>query len=261
LYVGVLALVWIAAVSLVRSRTPRSRPAAVSPASADLPAESFAVGFTRAFLTYSASSPGGHERQLAPYLGDSSSLDGDAGMQLPSQGSDQVQFAQVAASHPGSGGTTYVVQAATTADGTVYLAVTVATGSSGAVNLVGEPALVGAPALAAAAASPSDAGQQVTDAGLTGVVDRALTNFLEGKAGDLQSDLPNGVSIATPTTVLGQIQVGQIDWLTQGRSVGVDVQATDRAGAQFDLKYTVGGTRQPVPGGARWFVTGIQTTR
>jgi len=178
---------------------------------------------------------------------------------LPIRGSDRVTSAQVVSQHQAAGGTAYTVEADTTADGAVYLAVTVAR-HAGALRLVGEPALVGPPRVSAAVQDPaSEGGRQVSDGAVTSVVTRGLTNYLNGNQQNLQSDLATGVSVTVPTMALSQIQVGQIDWLAQGHSVGVSVQANDRSGATYTLHYTVALERQPSPGGSRWFISGINS--
>jgi hypothetical protein len=166
----------------------------------------------------------------------------------------------VIAQGPGAGGTRYTVQADTSADGTVYLAVTVTRSASGALELVGAPAVVGAPRIAGAVADPSQNGQQVSNPALSTVINRALTNYLQGDSQDLQPDLAGGVSVSVPDTPLSRIQVGQIAWLEQGRSVGVDVQASDRSGATYTLHYTISLVEQPsAGGGSRWFVSSIES--
>jgi hypothetical protein len=114
--------------------------------------------------------------------------------------------------------------------------------------------------IAGPVADPSANGQEVSDPAVSTVVSRALTNYLEGDGQDLQPDLAGGVSLSVPDTPLGRIQVGQIAWLDQGRSVGVDVQASDRSGAAYTLHYTISLVEQPsAGGGSRWFVSSIES--
>jgi hypothetical protein len=257
----------IAVAAIVRVALPPApapRPAPPPPPATpgtDLSAEGFAVDFARAYLTYDAASPQARETLLAPFVGQgSSALDQDAGVQLPDQGSDRVRFAQVVAQGPGAGGTRYTVQADTSADGTMYLAVTVTRSTSGALELVGTPAVVGAPMIAGPVADPAQNGQQVSDPAVSTVVSRAVTHYLQGDGQDLQPDLANGTSVPVPNATLSRIQVEQIAWLDQGRSVGVDVQASDRAGATYTLHYTISLAQQPsAGGGSRWFVSSIES--
>jgi hypothetical protein len=257
-----VAIVAIVRAVLPNPSGPHPKPAPARPAgNNDLPAQSLAVEFTRAYLTYDASNPQERDQALASLVGqNSAALNQGAGVVLPIRGSDQVTSAQLASQRAGVGGTTYTVQADTTTDGVVYLAVTVAR-HAGALRLVGEPALVGPPRVSAAVQDPASAGdQQVSDGAVSAVVTRALTNYLKGNQPNLQSDLATGVSVTVPTMALSQIQIGQIDWLTQGHSVGVSVQANDKSGATYALHYTVALERQPSPGGSRWFVSGINST-
>jgi len=257
-----VAIVAIVRAVLPSPSAPRPTPAPVRPATnVDLPAQSLAVQFTQAYLTYNAADPGQRAQTLAALVGQNSpALNQAAGVALPSRGSDQVTFAQVVSAQPGAGGTAYTVQADTTTDGVVYLTVTVAR-HAGTLRLVGEPAFVGAPPVSAAVQDPASEGnRQVSDAAVSTVVTRALTNYLKDNQQNLQSDLATGVSVTVPTIALNQIQVGQIDWLTQGHSVGVNVQANDKSGATYTLHYTVALEQQPSPGGSRWFISGINST-
>jgi len=257
----------VAVVAIVRAvlpnpSGPQPKPAPIRPATGtDLPAQSLAVQFTQAYLSYDAADPQQRARALTALVGqNSSALNPAAGVVLPISGSDRVTSAQAVSERPAAGGTAYTVQADTTTDGVVYLAVTVASHGD-ALRLVGEPALVGPPDVAAAVQDPASQGdQQVSDGAVSTVVQRALTNFLKGNQQNLQSDLTTGASVTVPTMALSRIQIGQIDWLTQGRSVGVNVQASDRSGATYSLHYTVGLERQASPGGSRWFVSGINST-
>jgi hypothetical protein len=257
-----VAIIAIVRAVLPNPSGPRSKPAPVRATSnIDLPAQSLAVQFTQAYLTFSAANPQQREQALTSLVGKNSvALNQAAGVTLPIRGSDQVTAAQLVSQHPVAGGTAYTVQADTTTDGVVYLEVTVAR-QAGALRLVGEPALVGPPRVSAAVQDPASAADRlVSNSAVSTVVTRALTNYLKGNQQNLQSDLATGVSVTVPTMALGQIQVGQVDWLTQGRSVGVAVQATDKSGATYTLHYTVALEQQPAPGGSRWFISGIDST-
>ena len=257
-----VAIVAIVRAVLPNPSAPNPKPTPVRAAnSVDLPAQSLAVQFAETYLTYNAADPQQRDRALASIVGqNSSALNQAAGVALPSRGSDRVTSAQVVSQHPGAGGTAYTVQADTTTDGVAYLAVTVAR-HSGAVRLVGEPALVGPPQVSTAVQDPASVSdRQVSDAAIGTVVTRALTNYLKGNQQNLQSDLATGVSVTVPTMALSHIQVGQIDWLTEGHSVGVGVQAMDKSGATYTLHYTVALEQQPSPGGSRWFISGINSS-
>jgi hypothetical protein len=258
----------VAVVAIVRMALPSPAPRRVSaaPRSAgvDLAAGSFAVSFTRAYLSYSGAAPQRREARLAPFVGSGggAALDQDAGVQLPDQGSNEVVFAQLVSRQPGAGGDVYTVQADTSRDGIAYVAVTVARNGSGELEVVGEPAFVGPPPAAAAVQDPSQQSAQVSDGSVTSVVARALTNYLRGDQLDLQSDLASGVSVSVPPVALRSIEVGQASWVTHdagAATVGVDVQAADESGATYGLHYTVSLRRQPPSGAGRWFVSGIES--
>jgi hypothetical protein len=255
-----VAAVAIARILLPSAPPPRAALSAPRSAGVDLLAESFAVDFARAYLAYDASEPQQREALLAPFVGQAApSLDQQAGVQLPGQGSNRVTFAQVVAARTVPGGELYTVQADTTADGTTYLGVTVTRGASGALELVGEPAVLGPPAVAPAVPDPSQQGEQVSDPTVTAVVTRAITNYLRGDEQDLTSDLATGIQVSPPSTPLSGIEVGQINWLSQHSTeaqVGVDVQVSDRSGAAYGLHYTVSLERQS----SRWFVSGIDSS-
>jgi hypothetical protein len=250
----------VASVAIAHSLIGIARPArasAVSPSSSgvDVAAAAYATSFARAYLTYDSADPSGQPAAVAPFVGAGPQGPG-AGFTAPSSGSDSVSFAQVVGYQPAAGGgTLYTVQADTSRLGTVYLAVTVARGSGGALELVGEPALVGAPPVVSAVADPSQANLPVSDPGLTAVVTRALGDYLRGDSSDLQSDLATGVPVPSLPPPLSGVQVTRVAWQVPGRVVGADVQASDQAGAAYSLHYELSVIRQ-----GRWYVTAIEST-
>jgi hypothetical protein len=242
--------------SLIDLARPAARPQrAGRAATVDVGAAGYAVAFTRAYLSYDSADPQVQQAALGRFAG-AGPLGSGAGFTAPSSGSDSVGAAQVIGEEPApGGGQLYTVEADTTRLGTVYLGVTVARASSRALEVVGEPALVGAPASAPAVTDPSQANQPVSDPGLTGVVTRALGDYLRGDSSDLQSDLATGVPVPSLPPALAGVQVTRVAWQVAGRVVGADVQASDRAGAGYSLHYELSVVRQ-----GRWYVTAIESS-
>jgi hypothetical protein len=250
-----VALVAIAQSLLGIARTSRAADGPSPAAGVDVGAAAYAASFARAYLTYETGNPNGQQAALASFVG-TGPQGTAAGFTAPASGSDSVGVCQVVASAPAAGdGVLYTVQAQTSRWGTVYLAVTVARSSNGALELVGEPALVGAPPSVAAVADPSAANEPVSDPGLAAVVTRALSDYLRGDGNDLQADLATGVPVPNLPLPLTGVQVTRVAWQLPGRVVGADVQATDQAGGTYSLHYQLSVTRQ-----RRWFVTAIEST-
>jgi hypothetical protein len=253
------ALYAVALVAIVHSlagiASPRSPAAPLGrPAGTDVGAAAYAVSFARAYLTYDSSDPAAREAALGRFLG-RGAIDQDAGFTVPASGSSQVSLAQLVADHPvPGGGHVYTVEADTSRLGTLYLAVTVAR-VAGGLELVGEPALVGPPASAPAVADSSQANEQIADTGLIQVATRAITNYLRGDSTDLQSDLATGAAVSVPQLALQDIQVSRVAWQEPNTIVGVDVQATDRAGGTYSLHYELAVAKSD-----RSYVTAIEPT-
>jgi hypothetical protein len=250
-----VALVAIAH-TLIGLARPSARPETVNRAAAqDLGEAGYAVAFTRAYLSYDATNPAAQQGALGRFAG-TGPLGSGAGLTPPSSGSNSVAAAQVVGDQPAAGGgELYTVEADTTRLGTVYLAVTVARAGGGRLELVGEPALVGPPASASAVADPSQANQPISDPELTGVVTRALGDYLRGDSSDLESDLATGVPLPSLPPALASVHVTRVAWQVPGRAIGADVQASDRAGAGYSLHYELSVIRQ-----GRWYVTAIESS-
>jgi Conjugative transposon protein TcpC len=250
-----VALVAIAHSLLEIARPTRAATVSSGSSGLDAAAAAYATSFARAYLTYDSEDPSGQQAAVAPFVGAGPQGSG-AGFTPPSSGSDSVDFAQVVGWQPAAGGgTLYTVQADTSRLGTVYLAVTVARGGGGALELVGEPALVGAPAIASGVADPSQANLPVSDPGLAAVVTRALSDYLRGDSSDLQSDLATGVSVPSLPLALSGVQVTRVAWQVPGQVVGADVQASDQASGKYSLHYQLSVIRQ-----GRWYMTAIEST-
>lgn len=230
------------------------RPVIVRPSGSDPAASGFAVMFARAYLSYDSQNPSAREQALKPFIGGGGALDQDAGFAPPDSGSQQVSAAELVQSVPlGGGRQRFTVMALTSQAGTVCLAVTVGRDSTGALQLVGVPAFVGAPRTAPAAADPAANGDDVADPALKAVIARAIGNYLSGSSTELQADLAPNTAVSTSPHHLRLAQLERMTWAAPGQ-VGVDLQATDRTGATWELHYTLAVSRRD-----RWYLTAIET--
>jgi len=237
----------------------RTAPAA-SPR--DLAAEGFAQLFARRYLTWEANDPEAHQRALAPYTG--ASMEPGAGLQLPLQGEEQVQWTEVVQERvPAPGEHVYTVAAQTDTAGLLYLSVSVQRTASGVLRLAGYPAFVGAPASEPASASAGSAGaggvagggQELDEPALRTVVERALRNYLADAGGELAADLTATARVSLPTQPLRLETVQHIDSSAEGGdALTATVQATDAHGAHYTLAYDLDVAQ--VAG--RWEIAAIQ---
>jgi Conjugative transposon protein TcpC len=227
------------------STVPRAQPA-------DMAAESYAVLFARRYLTWSAAEPQSGANELQPFLGPG--MEPDAGLQLPANGSQQVEWAEVVqAREPEPNQHVYTVAAQTDAAGLLYLTVAVARTSAGVLGLAGYPALVGAPA--AGPAQLEAHLREVADPPLATVVERALRNYLGCEPGELAADLTAGARVSVPSMRLSLASVERLDWAPEGSSVLATVQARDARGVAYTLAYELDVAY--VQG--RWEVSAVQT--
>jgi hypothetical protein len=254
---GALCLVaaWGVAASARYAIAP-PRPLMLSPAPVDVrdvAAEGFAQLFARRYLTWSAADPAAHQSGLAPFVGDR--MDADAGLQPPASGSQRVLWTElVQARRVGPGEHVYTVAAETDTAGLLYLTVDVARGADRRLSLVGYPAFVGAPATGVADGSPDDRLRDVTDSELVTVVQRGLANYLGGAVSDLEADLSAGARVSLPGMALELQRVQQLRWSADGGSVLAVVDAADRRGALYTLRYALDVVRV----GGRWEISAVQ---
>jgi hypothetical protein len=238
------------AIAPPRAGSPASTVARAQPA--DRAAESYAVLFARRYLTWSAAEPQSGANGLQPFLGPG--MEPDAGLQLPANGSQQVEWAEVVqARQPEPDQHVYTVAAQTDAAGLLYLTVAVARTSAGVLALAGYPALVGAPA-----AGPAELDahlREVADPPLATVVERALRNYLGSEPGELAADLTAGARVSVPPMRLSLASVERLDWAPEGSSVLATVQARDARGVAYTLAYELDVAY--VQG--RWEVSAVQT--
>jgi hypothetical protein len=217
----------------------------------DRAAEGYAALFARRYLSWDARDPEAHRLALAPFVG--SSMEGEAGLQPPETGEQQVQWTQVVQVREAAPGEhLYTVAAQTDSDGLLYLAVAVVRSSGGELELAGYPALVGAPASSGAAA-PGRL-REVEDPALQTVVARALRNYLAGAESELAADLSSGAHVSLPAGRLSLQSLNALDWSSVGRSVLGTVRARDERGAQYTLTYEL----DVLSSAGRWEISAIQ---
>jgi hypothetical protein len=218
----------------------------------DLAAEAYAVLFARSYLTWNAAEPLAASQALAPFTG--AQLDPAAGLVLPASGTETVEWAeavQVRESSPGV--KVYTVAAETDPAGLRYLTVAVRRVADGALELVGYPAFVGGPA--SAPAQPVGRLRAVSDSALITVVRRGLSNYLAGASAELAADLASGAQISVPAVPMQALSIVHPSWVPGGGSVIVEVEASDRSGARYQLDYELDVVRRQ----GRWEISAIQT--
>jgi hypothetical protein len=226
--------------------------AAHAPAAPDTAAEAYAVLFARRYLTWSSAEPQASARALEPFLG--SSIEADAGLVLPASGEQHVEWAEVVQGRePAAGEHVYTVAAQTDTAGLLYLTVTVARVSGGALALAGYPAFVGAPA-SGAAQLPARM-REVDDPSLATVVQRALRNYLASSSGELAADLLEGARVSLPGMPLSLDSLQQLDWARGEGAVLATVQAQDARGVHYTLAYELDVLREQ----GRWEISAVQT--
>ena len=227
---------------------PGFRP---SPQVADRGAEGYAVLFARRYLTWDAAEPQASDRLLGSMAGSSMAL--DAGLTLPADGAQRVDWAEVVQQRePRPGAHVYTVAAQTDAAGLVYLAVGVLRAADGTLALSGYPAFVGAPAeggVRLPARAPT-----VTDADLIAVVRRAVRNYLAASPEELAADLSEGARVAVPSIALTLEAVQSLAWSDDRRSILAVVQARDARGTRYTLGYEL----DVVELNRRWEISAIE---
>lgn len=222
----------------------RQAPAAVVP---------FAEAFVRDLLTWEASDPGERERRLAAYLADG--LDPDGGV-APVPGRSQRPEWTVAsgprAAEAGSGWRVAVL-AGLPGGRRMTLVVTVAAGAGGSLVVSDYPSLSALAARGTARAAGWN--ESVEDAELERVVERALRNYLAGRAGDLQADLAPGAHVTTPETTARLTHVEELAWQQPKRRAAVLAAAELPDGTRLRLRFHLSLERD-----GRWFVAAINPT-
>ncbi len=201
------------------------------------PFEDFAQAYARVYLTYDGQHLSRRERALRPFL--PGGMDADAGLIPPAGESQRVVFTRIAGVAGGRGEERLVTVAAVVGRRTVYLAVPVASGHRGALELAGYPAIVAPPDRARPALPVLE---DVADPAVRQVAARAVRNYLGGATLNLRADLAPGASLAPLDAALSVRSVDQVAWAdaSQSGDVAVTVEAADSRGAVWTLTYDVG---------------------
>lgn len=212
----------------------------------------FAEAYAREYLSWTPDSVGQREQRLVPFLADG--LDPDGGL-APVPGTTQrVTWTSAAAPRAAAPGTWVVTIVAGLADGTRTTLAVPVHARAGAMAVADYPALTAITARATQARAPAW-NTPVDDGELARVVERALRNYLAGRAGDLQADLAPGTRVVTPEQTTRLISIDELDWQQPGRLVAALVAAElpDRARLRLRLHLAV---RRD----GRWFVAGLDPT-
>ncbi|HTW42784.1 MAG TPA: conjugal transfer protein [Solirubrobacteraceae bacterium] len=222
------------------------------PAAPDPAAEAYAVLFARRYLTWNAGEPQANVHALEPFLGPG--METAAGLQLPANGEQHVEWAEVVqARTPAPGEQVYTVAAQTDTAGLLYLTVPVAQTLAGGLALAGYPAFVGAPA-AEPAQLPAHV-REVSNPELATVVQRALRNYLAASSSELAADLSSGARVSLPSQPLTLESVQRLDWAQEGSAVVATVQAQDGRGVRYALAYELDVLHEQ----GRWEISAVQT--
>jgi hypothetical protein len=235
---------------------PPHPPAAPPPAveHRDLAAEGFASQLAHGYLAFDGDRPEAHRAQLSSFVGDE--LDPDLGLRAPPGRIQRVRWTQVVQSRPAADGSrVYTVAAQTDRAGLLYLSVDVARGRDKALRLDGYPALVGAPLSAPATGAPEGSLRDVTDRGLRATCQRALRNYLARASDNLDADLTSDAAVALPGLSLSLHRLTDLQWARDGASVLASVEASDRDGVSYALRYELDVRRVD----ERWEIAAIQT--
>ncbi len=239
------------AIAPPRTQAAARHGAGVRPA--DPEAAGFASLFARAYLTWQQGDPEARRRALEQFGG--SGLELEAGTQPPQQGSQQVLFEQVVQERePQTDLHVYSIAVETEPQGLLYLTVPVLHRPGGALSLAGYPAFVGPP-ISTPAQPLLQAGEEVQEAALRTVVERALRNYLAPAPGDLAADLAPGARVSPPAQGLTLESLQSLTWaVAASDAVIAQVAVTGPGGARYTLAYEL----QVRDVAGRWEVAAIQ---
>jgi GNAT superfamily N-acetyltransferase len=167
----------------------------------------------------------------------------------------RVRWADVVSDRVVAGVHVVVVAADIDRRGIVHLAVGVERRADGNVRIVGAPALVGGPVLDDAEVDPDARRAGVADAALSEVCRRALDNYLAGNARNLAADLSASARVSLPDLSLRLERMSDLRWSVADRGVVAAVEATDRDGVRYRLRYALDVVRVE----DRWEISAVAT--
>jgi len=249
-----LAFAGLAASARFLVAPPRPIVRTVAAAPEDRAAQAAATAFARAYLTLDGQRPDDARAALGTMTGDEGAA--LVAPDVPALVRQRVHWVDVVSDRIVAGRTHAVVVAADTdRQGVVHLAIELERRRDGTLRIVGAPALVGGPVLAAARDEPDGGRVEVADAALTDVCRRALENYLAGNARNLAADLAVSASVSLPDVPLRLERMESLRWTVDRRSVAATVQASDRDGVRYRLRYALDVVRD----GARWLVRALAT--
>jgi Conjugative transposon protein TcpC len=223
-------------------RTPR----AVAP---DLGAQSFAEGFARVYLQWNAKTLDERSKALETYL--PGAIPEDGGLVPGKRAKQRVAWTTVTATQRRGRRITVSVYAVTSG-GPVHLAVPVERDGRGFLYVAGYPALLGPP-LVQSDADLSE-GDDVLDAALEDVVNRAIGNYLSGAGENLRADLTPDAVVTLPAQTLRVTSAEPVTWVIPNRRVAVIVHARDATKTSWTLRYEIDVHKRD-----RWYVASIQS--
>jgi hypothetical protein len=213
-----------------------------------------ATAFARAYLAFDGARPDSARDALAVVTGPAAAA--AMAPDVPPTVRQRVRWVDVVRTRRGPDGTRVVTLAAdTTRTGVVHLAVAVQRRGDGSLRIVGQPAIVGGPLVAPARPDADARRPAVADRALVEVCRRALGNYLAGAGTNLAADLAPEARVSLPDRALRLDRLRDMRWLVAPRSVVAAVEASDRDGVRYALRYEL----DVVRAGPRWEIAAIAT--
>jgi hypothetical protein len=251
LWAVALAGILATARNLIAAPHERTVVRSVSSPARSAGAQWLALSFTRAYLTWSAD-PSLHEQELSPFL--AAGDDPDAGLRPAGGSTEAPRWLAIAAERDRPGGEIDYTVAASLGGGALRdVAVALKPTPGGDYVLARYPALVAAPQPRPAGALDGPGLPTVTNPAVTAVLERALRNYVDGSADNLDADLAPGATVVAAAPGLSLRSVVRLAAEPSG-GVLATVLASDRDGDLFTLAYEL--SLRPLAG--RWEITEIQ---
>lgn len=253
--IALLTVTGVLALAGLRAAIAPARPASTAAVSVVAPpgsVEPFAEAFVRDYLTWTATDTGQRETRLTAYL--SGDLDQSGGL-APTPGTSQrPAWTAAGAPRPSARGRWQVTVIAALPNGRrLTLSVPITAGRTG-LTVTDYPAVT---ALTGRAHHQADRyTQTVDDPELQRVTQRAVRNYLDGNAADLQADLAPGSRITTPDTQSQLQSIDEIAWQQPARTLAVLATTQLPGGTRIQTRLHLTAVRQ-----TRWFISAINPTQ